>query len=138
MGIPSRNLFTMAKKYKEKYPTDELWELSLEISKGRLKGQKIKALFNKIILENTGVKVTNLSAMMYLFNPKEYYCIDKRGAQKLLKLPTVDKDICQILERISGDVDGSYGWDEFSNIQKLCRDNKNIIGTPYQLYLNLH
>ena len=128
----------MINKCGDNYPVDKLWKLSLKINKRRFKGNKIKDIFDKITQERTGVKVTNLSAMMYLFNPKEYYCIDKRGAQKLLKLPTVDKDICQILERISGDVDGSYGWDEFSNIQKLCRDNKNIIGTPYQLYLNLH
>ncbi len=136
-GIPTKNLFEMANKCKY-YPFDELWELSLRLYDEKLEVNKFDIIFSKITKERTGVKVTNLSAMMYLCKPNYYYVIDQKGIKKLLKLITVDEKIYSDLVSIRDNKKGSYGLDMFFKLQNLCLKNKNIIGTPYEFYLNSH
>lgn len=117
-----------------------LWEFALELNK--IPNYSIKKLLNQPfplfnqMIRCKGIKVSNLSTIMYLCKPNRYYPINNSCRDYLLSLEK-SKDF-SIDEKIKKSLLNHYTvkceFVDFIGIQKFCSE---IFDSPYDFYLKV-
>ncbi len=129
--IPNTYLFNQLKNYKDN-TVELLWKLSNDLSRNNLKEifNRITTYKNNDKVEGTGISASNLSTMLYLCNPKDYYPLDDNCGRTLSEI-----SFFKYYEGKLKDTRSIKDYDDFKKIQDLCHEK---LGTPYQFYKSVY
>ena len=152
-SIPNTTLFRNLSDYKTN-TIDYLWKLSLLLKDKIYDGDAFKQEFNSISSETdnsgrkiaTGIATSNLSIMLYMCKPDYFYPLDNECASDILdKINNSEIDISenlineiQSIKSALSDTKKVRDYDMFEKLQKLCKDNKEKLGPPYQFYKSVY
>lgn len=152
-SIPNTTLFRNLSDYKTN-TIDHLWKLSLLLKDKIYDGEAFEHEFNSITSETdnsgrkiaTGIATSNLSIMLYMCKPNYFYPLDNECASDILdKINNSEIDISENLineipsiKSALSDTKKVRDYNMFEKLQKLCKDKKEKIGTPYQFYKSVY